>query len=122
MPEYPIGIDPTRVDTEGLEADANEIQQTVQEHEQRREAESLVEKEEQAADAQAFAEQQDPRNAKKWGIGAVTKEISSAVTGGISTAAGSVATFPERTVDAFSGEMAEVGVKNYRPDWNPFVD
>ena len=122
MPEYPIGIDASKVDTGGLEADANQIQQTMDENKQRREAEALAAKDEQAADAQAFAEQQDPRNAKKWGVGAVAKELSSAVTGGISSAAGSVATFPERTIDALSGEMAEVGVKNYRPDWNPFVD
>ncbi len=122
MPEYPIGIDTTKVDTEGLAADAAEVGQTIDENKKRREAEAIAAKEEQAADAQAFAEQQDPRNAKKWGIGAVTKELSSAVTGGISSAAGSVATFPERTVDALSGEMAKVGVKNYRPDWNPFVD
>ena len=74
MPEYPIGIDPTKVDTEGLQADAVQVQQTVDENEKRRQAEALAAKEEQAADAQALAEQQDPRNAKKWGIGAVTKE------------------------------------------------
>ena len=122
MPEYPIGIDPTTIDTGGLASDAAEIEQTVEEHRKRREAESLASQQEQAADAQALAEQQDPRNAKQWGVGAVAKELSSAVTGGITSAAGSVATFPERTVDALSGEMAEVGVKNYRPDWNPFVD
>ena len=102
MPEYPIGIDTTKVDTEGLAADAAEVGQTIDENKKRREAEAIAAKEEQAADAQAFAEQQDPRNAKKWGIGAVTKELSSAVTGGISSAAGSVATFPERSVDALS--------------------
>jgi len=122
MPEYPIGIDTTKVDTEALAADAAEVGQTIDETKQRREAEAIAAKEEQSADAQAFAEQQDPRNAKKWGIGAVAKELQSAVTGGVTSAAGSVATFPERTVDALSGEMAEVGVKNYRPDWNPFVD
>ena len=122
MPEYPIGIDPTTIDTGGLASDATQIEQTVEEHRKRREAEALASQQEQAADAQALAEQQDPRNAKQWGVGAVAKELSSAVTGGITSAAGSVATFPERTVDALSGEMAEVGVKNYRPDWNPFVD
>ena len=122
MPEYPIGIDASQVDTEGLAQDATEVQQTIDENKQRREAEAITAKEEQAEEAQAFAEQQDPRNKKNWGVGAVAKEISSAVTGGVTSAAGSVATFPERTVDALSGEMGRVGVKNYRPDWNPFVD
>ena len=122
MPEYPIGIDPSKIDTDTAAAQADFVDQSREDRKKGDEAAAIVAKEEQDAEAQALAEQQDPRNAKKWGIGAVAKELQSAVTGGVSSAAGSVVTFPERTIDALSGEMAEVGVKNYRPDWNPFVD
>ncbi len=122
MPEYPIGIDPSKIDTEAAAEQAAMIDQSREDRKAADAHRATVQKEEQAAEAQAVAVQQDPRNAEKWGIGAVAKEISSAVTGGITTAAGSVATFPERTIDALSGEMGRVGVKNYRPDWNPFVD
>ena len=122
MPEYPIGIDPSKIDTDTAAAQADFVDQSREDRKKSDEAAAIVAKQEQDAEAQALAEQQDPRNAKQWGIGAVAKELQSAVTGGVTSAAGSVVTFPERTIDALSGEMAEVGVKNYRPDWNPFVD
>ena len=122
MPEYPIGIDPSKIDTNQASANAEFVDQSREERKKADEAAALVAKEEQTAEEQALAVQKDPRNAKKWGLGAVSKELQSAVTGGLTTAAGSVATFGERTTDALSGEMQKVGVKNYRPDWNPFVD
>jgi hypothetical protein len=71
---------------------------------------------------QALAEQDDPRNAEKWGIRAVAKELQSAVTGGTQDTASSIATFPERTIDALSGEMAKEREEKgyYAPDWQPF--
>jgi len=71
---------------------------------------------------QALAEQDDPRNAEKWGIRAVAKELQSAITGGTQDTASSIATFPERTIDALSGEMAKEREEKgyYAPDWQPF--
>ena len=71
---------------------------------------------------QALAEQDDPRNAEKWGIRAVAKELQSAITGGTQDTASSITTFPERTIDALSGEMARERKEKgyYAPDWQPF--
>ena len=71
---------------------------------------------------QALLEQDDPRNAEKWGIRAVAKELQSAVSGGTQDTASSIATFPERTIDALSGEMAKEREEKgyYAPDWQPF--
>ena len=122
MPEYPIGIDPSKIDTNQAAANAEFVDQSREDRKKADEAAALVAQEEQTAEEQALAEQKDPRNAKKWGLGAVAKEVQSAVSGGLQQTASSVASFPERTMDALNGEMAEVGVKNYRPDWNPFMD
>jgi hypothetical protein len=73
--------------------------------------------EQKALDAQA-----DPRDADRWGLKAVAKEVQSAFTGGTQDTASSVATFPERTIDALSGEMAKEKKEKgfYEPDWQPF--
>ena len=77
---------------------------------------------EDANEKQALAEQDDPRNAEKWGIRAVAKELQSAITGGTQDTASSITTFPERTIDALSGEMARERKEKgyYAPDWQPF--
>jgi len=68
----------------------------------------------------------DPRNVEKGigGFAGVSKEIGSAISGGLQDTASSVTTFTERTVDALSGErqreIEETG--RYRPEWDPFVD
>ena len=76
----------------------------------------------QAQEEQSIAEQDDPRNAEKWGTGAVAKEVSSAIHGGVQKTLSSVTTFPERTVDALSGEMSRERREKgyYRPEWDPF--
>ena len=61
----------------------------------------------QEEDQQVVSEQDDPRNAEKWDTGAVAKEVSSAIHGGVQKTLSSVTTFPERTVDALSGEMSK---------------
>ena len=77
---------------------------------------------EDANEEQALAEQDDPRNAEKWGIRAVAKELQSAVSGGTQDTVSSIATFPERTIDALSGEMSKEREEKgyYAPDWQPF--
>ena len=76
----------------------------------------------QQEDQQAVAEQDDPRNAEQWGTAAVAKEISSAIHGGVQKTASSITTFPERTIDAISGEMSRERREKgyYRPEWDPF--
>ena len=84
--------------------------------------------EEQAAAEQAQTEQQavdtqaDPRNSDTWGAKALIREGQSILSGGLQDTASSIATFPERTVDALSGEMQrqreETG--SYKPDFTPF--
>ena len=71
---------------------------------------------------QALLEQDDPRNAEKWGIRAVAKELQSAVSGGTQDTVSSITTFPERTIDALSGEMKKEREEKgyYAPDWQPF--
>ena len=72
--------------------------------------------------AQEQSTQDDPRNSETWGAKALIKEGQSILSGGLQDTASSIATFPERTVDALSGEMQrekeETG--EYRPDFQPF--
>ncbi len=66
--------------------------------------------------------QDDPRNADNWGAKALIKEGQSILSGGLQDTASSLATFPERTFDALSGEMQRERQEKgeYRPDWSPF--
>ena len=66
----------------------------------------------------------DPRNAEKWGFKGVAKEAESILSGGLQDTASSVATFPERTIDALSGEMKKERDEKgyYQPEWTPFTD
>ena len=49
------------------------------------------------------------------------KRAQSILSGGLQDTASSIATFPERTFDAFSGEMQKQNQDGgYRPDWSPF--
>ena len=77
---------------------------------------------EQAQETQALSEQNDPRNAERWGLNAYVKEAQSILSGGLQDTASSVATFPERTIDAISGEMQKERKEKgyYEPEWQPF--
>ena len=76
----------------------------------------------EVADQQEAAELVDPREKDKWGVKAVGKELQSVVTGGLQDTATSLATFPERTADAISGEMQREQKEKgqYVPEWDPF--
>ena len=71
----------------------------------------------------ALDQQEDPRNAENWGAKALIKEGQSILSGGLQDTASSIATFPERTMDALSGEMQQQREETgtYRPDWSPLV-
>ena len=113
------------LNTEQLLDEANKFQQYIDNSKQKKETEQLVEQETQQTEGQALAEQKDPRDTKEgWGFKALAKEGQSILSGGLQDTASSIATFPERTADALSGEMQrerqETGT--YRPDWDPFTD
>jgi len=68
--------------------------------------------------------QEDPRNVEE-GIGGfegLLKEGQSILSGGLQDTASSIATFPERTIDALSGEMQKEKEEfgEYKPNWSPF--
>ena len=88
----------------------------------RQQATAKAKQVEDANEEQALAEQDDPRNAERWGIRAFAKEGQSIITGGAQDTLSSVTTFPERTIDALSGEMAKERKEKgyYTPDWQPF--
>ena len=88
----------------------------------RQQATAGAKEEDYQAEQQALAEQDDPRNAEKWGLRAFAKEGQSIITGGAQDTISSVTTFPERTVDALSGEMQKQRQEKgyYEPDWQPF--
>ena len=111
------GVDDEQIDA-GIEAarDAIDIYtQREQEKQQRQE-------EEVQAEEQAVSEQIDPRNAETWGAKALIKEGQSILSGGLQDTASSLATFPERTIDALSGEMQREKQEKgfYKPEFTPF--
>ena len=77
-----------------------------------------------AADNKAAEIAVDPRNNDQWGIKGLAKEGQSILSGGLQDTASSLATFPERTMDAFSGEMQREKEEKgyYEPEWTPFTD
>jgi len=101
---------------------ADEAEQAQEEYEQardlRKESQSTLQQEKRVSKEI----QEDPRNADNWGAKALIREGQSILSGGLQDTASSLATFPERTLDALSGEMQrerrETGT--YRPDWSPF--
>ncbi len=85
-------------------------------------AEEEAKSEQAQVEQQAVDTQADPRNSDTWGAKALIKEGQSILSGGLQDTASSIATFPERTADALSGEMQrqreETGA--YKPDFTPF--
>ena len=109
----PTGLPSVEEMTAQIEEDA-EKKQVIQESEA-----ASVAADEQAADIAA-----DPRNNDTWGIRGIAKEAQSILSGGLQDTASSLATFPERTFDALSGEMQKEKEEKgfYEPEWTPFTD
>ena len=101
---------------------ADKIDEYLKELEEKDAQQQAVEQEATEKEEQALSEQEDPRNSETWGAKAFIKEGQSILSGGLEDTASSIATFPERTADALSGEMQkqreETGT--YKPDWTPF--
>ena len=101
---------------------ADKIDEYLKELEDKNAQQQAVEQEATEKEDQALAQQEDPRNSETWGAKAFIKEGQSIVSGGLQDTASSIATFPERTADALSGEMQEQRetTGTYKPDWTPF--
>jgi len=112
------------VDLKALEREEKELEDIIQQNKETEENDTLVENQDAQETAQALAEQKDPRDAEQWGFKALVKEGQSILSGGLQDTASSIATFPERTVDALSGEMARERKEKgyYRPEFHPFTD
>ncbi|MBA87577.1 MAG: hypothetical protein CMB29_05910 [Euryarchaeota archaeon] len=68
---------------------------------------------------QRKSEIEDTRNKENWGIGEYTKEIFSALGGGLQDTASSLITLPERIIDMATGEMArEQKEGGYTAEWD----
>ena len=115
--KYSIEFDDN--DLDNLEQEALKISDA---YNKRKQAEEASVQAEQQVEQQAADETYDPRNADTWGAKALIKEGQSILSGGLQDTASSLATFPERTADALSGEMQKQRLETgtYRPDWTPF--
>ena len=115
--QYVANIDGGTVDLA-----AQKMQEFLNEERARLEESKKLKAEAEEKEEQALAEQEDPRDSETWGAKAFIKEGQSILSGGLQDTASSIATFPERTADALSGEMQrqreETGT--YKPDWTPF--
>ena len=112
------------IDIEGINEETDSTLDYLDQLEQNNQAQDAATLETMQMDAQATAEQEDPREAERWGAKAFIKEGQSILSGGLQDTASSITTFPERTVDALSGEMQREKKEKgyYRPEWDPFVD
>tara|TARA_R100000278_G_scaffold43231_1_gene37904 strand:- start:68 stop:4102 length:4035 start_codon:yes stop_codon:yes gene_type:complete len=93
------------------------------EYRKQEEAQRLSEQNAAQADQnQRNAEIDDSRNKENWGAGEYTKEVFSAIGGGLQDTASSLVTLPERIIDMATGEMArEAKTKEgYKPEWDDF--
>ena len=110
------------IDDEAIDELADAAQDISDEYRDQIIAEEQAQSEQAQTEQQAVDTQVDPRNSDTWGAKALIKEGQSILSGGIQDTASSIATFPERTADALSGEMQrqreETG--SYRPDFTPF--
>ena len=117
-------IDPNQEGIESINESADESLEFLDSLEQQQKAQEAATVAEMQAQEQGVSELDDPREKERWGFKALAKEGQSILSGGLQDTASSLATFPERTVDALSGEMQREKEKKgyYRPDWDPFVD
>jgi len=118
-------IDPENLYTsDEIDAAANATGEFLQRLDEQNQAREEAVQQEAATEEKATAELADPREKEKWGVAAFAKEGQSILSGGIQDTASSLTTFPERTIDALSGEIAKERKEKgfYRPEWDPFVD
>ena len=100
-------IDPSNLDTEYLGQQVDSMQQYLDDINKDRENEKAIKNQEAVIEEQTTQQEADPRNADKWGVKAVAEELKSVGLGGLQDTASSITTFPERTVNALTGEIAK---------------
>lgn len=114
-------IDPTAVDTEYLQGNAElTVDALRREEEEKKRAIQEAQRAAQEA-AQQEALRKDSHAAKpanQFGAAENMKEIGNALVGGVRDTISSIATAPERAVDMANGQM-EQQKDDYKPDWNP---
>ncbi len=117
-------IDPSLIDVEQMGREADSLQNYVNQRQNTREAVQQAEETNLQEQTQSEAEVKDPRNKENWGVQGLAKEAQSILSGGLQDTASSITTFPERTIDALTGQMSKERKEEggYRPDWDPFVD
>ncbi len=119
--DYQIDIDAQAIQDSELEFNKLYEENEKIEAQQREQDQLLLQQQEQAT-----AEFEDPRNKEGGGgIRGISKEIRSAIGGGLQDTASSLVTLPERAIDMFSGEMAEEQQteEGYGAEWDDwFVD
>ena len=115
-----LNLSNIEVDEEALEDTSALLNQSIEDTKNLKKQKKIVEENDQ----QIVSEQQDPRNKENWGVAGVTKELQSALTGGLQDTASSIQTFPERVIDTFTGEVQREKEEkgSYQPEWSPFVD
>ncbi len=119
MTDSNIGFDNTKLDEQ-----LKFLDEYIKQNEKKKERDAAKIEAIDKTESQMLAEQDDPRAADKWGFAATATEVGSAFKGGFQDTASSIATFPERTIDAFSGEMQRERQEKgeYRPEFHPFTD
>ena len=110
------------IDVDAAKEAGNAYFQFLDDYEKKQAADNEIKSQQANVKKQELAEQEDPRDADTWGAKALIKEGQSILSGGLQDTASSIATFPERTVDALSGEMQREKEEKgfYKPEWTPF--
>ena len=103
--------------------DMDEVVDEAQKHLEYRQQQEEVRLQQQEinenAELQRKSEIEDTRNKENWGVGEYTKEIFSALGGGLQDTASSLITLPERIIDMATGEMArEQKEGGYTAEWD----
>ena len=108
------------VDKDALDATTNLLTESIAQREKQEASSDTIQNKEKILER----EQEDPRNKDNWGLAGVTKELQSALVGGLQDTASSIQTFPERAIDTLTGEVSKEKEEkgSYQPEWTPFVD
>ena len=111
-----------QVNEDDIQTGIDVARDAIDDYEARRQEKLQKQEAANTAEQQAVSEQADPRNAETWGAKALIKEGQSILSGGLQDTASSLATFPERTMDALSGEMQREKEEKgyYKPEFTPF--
>ena len=109
--------------TEIPPVDMDEVVDEAQKHLEYRQQQEEIRLQQQEinenAALQRKSEIEDTRNKENWGVGEYTKEIFSALGGGLQDTASSLITLPERIIDMATGEMArEQKEGGYTAEWD----